>query len=146
MSNPISGRSHQSKGGSMDTYKLSSDSEWLEFLTNGEITIGFVQEVNGNEAVEVPEFVPTKHELKEIVKYWFHQTLQNDFFFFETGCSGSTEWRINIYAERRINRAAEILSEQELDELIADAERGFKKEYKIPDEVWNIFKNGSRQE
>ena len=31
-----------------------------------------INEVNGSEACEVPQFVPTKRELIQIAKYWFN--------------------------------------------------------------------------
>jgi hypothetical protein len=127
--------------------KLSADSEGLGYWGNKIAgTVGYVSEVNGSEAREVSEFVPTKHELIQITKYWIDRILDNDFFFFTYAQTGSTEWRINSYANRRINRAAEILSAQEFDELIADAERDFRDKYKISDEDWNIFRNGSQED
>ena len=125
---------------------VSSDSEELDVRRAGGFVIGYVSEVNGPEACEVPEFVPTKHELIQIAKYWLHRRLDNSFFFFTYSQTGSSEWRVNIYAERRIDRAAEILTEEELNELIADAERDYKDKNGITDEVWNIFKNGSKEE
>jgi hypothetical protein len=125
---------------------LSADSEGLGAWGNERLVVGHVPEVNGSEACEVPQFVPTQHELIQIATYWIGRILDNDFFFFTYAQTGSTEWRINSYADRRINRAAEFLSEQEFNELIADAERDFKDKYKISDEDWNIFKNGSRED
>jgi len=119
-------------------YNFSSDSKGLGGV--------YVAEVNGPEACKIPEFTPTKHELIQIAKYWYDQVFYNDFYFFTFAQTGSTEWRINMYAERRIDRVAEILSEEELNELLADVERGFKEKYKISDEDWNIFKNGSQEE
>jgi hypothetical protein len=49
---------------------LSADSEGLGAWGNKIAgTVGHVSEVNGSEACEVPQFVPTKHELIQIAKY-----------------------------------------------------------------------------
>jgi hypothetical protein len=129
------------------TRKLSSDSEELYAWGNELFTVGWVAEVNGPEAVEVSGFIPTKHELKEIVKYWHLRRLYNRFFYwFHYGQSGSTEWRISIYAQRRIARVEELLSEKDVEEAVSDAEGDFKDRYRISDEDWNIYKNGSEEE
>jgi len=98
--------------------RLSADSEGLGAWGNERLVVGHVPEVNGSEACEVPQFVTTQHELIQIAKYWIGRILDNDFFFFTYAQTGSTEWRINSYADRRINRAAEFLSEQEFNELM----------------------------
>jgi len=126
--------------------KLSSDSEGLGYWGNANFVVGHVSEVNGTEASEIPEFVPTKHELIQLAKYWIGRSLDNDFFYFTYAQTGSSEWRTNKYADRRIDRAAEILSEDEMKQLIAEAEKDFKEKYGISDEDWNIFKNGSKEE
>jgi hypothetical protein len=126
---------------------LSADSEGLGAWGDKKtFVVGHVPEVNGSEAFEVPEFVPTKHELIEIAKYWFQRRLDNRFWFFETAQTGSSEWRTNVYAVRRINRMAEIVPEQELDQAIEEVERDFKQERKISDEDWDIFKNGTQEQ
>src|SRR5262245_2402485 len=124
-------------------YKLSDDSEGLGVLSANRFTIGSDLEVNGTEAEEIPVFIPTKQELKEIVKYWIHRALDIHFYYF---CYELLDWRVSNYARRRINRAGKILTEQEMDEMIAEAERDLKNKYKISDEVWNIFKNGSSEQ
>src|SRR5262249_6485136 len=66
----IFGRDTKIKGGSMEEKpKLGSDSEGLGFWSAEIGTVGRVSEVNGAEARDVPEFVPTKHEVIQIAKY-----------------------------------------------------------------------------
>jgi len=127
-------------------YKVSSDSEGLGSWGVSGFVVGYVAEVNGPEACEIPEFTPTKHEVIQTAKYWYERMLAINIFYFTVGQAGSTEWRVNRYADRRIGRAAEILTEEELNELLADVERDFKEKRKISDEDWNIFKNGSQEE
>ncbi len=126
--------------------KIGSDSEGLGFWRAGEFVVGHVPEVNGSEACELPEFVPTKHEVIQIAKYWFHRRLDNSFFFFTFTQTGSSEWRTNSYANRRLDRVAALLSEEEFEKLIVDVERDYKDKNGITDEVWNIFTNGSKEE
>lgn len=126
--------------------KSSSDSEGVGCWGNSRLVVGYVSEVNGPDACDVPEFVPTKHELIQIAKYWLLCLLDNDFYFFVHGQTSSTEWRINIYSNRRINRIAEILPEQELNEALEEAERDFKQDKKISDDDWDVFKNGTQEQ
>jgi hypothetical protein len=105
-----------------------------------------INEVNGSEACEVPQFVPTKHELIQIAKYWFQRLLNIQLWFFATGQSGSSEWREDFYAALRIDRIAEIVPEQELNQAIEEVDRDFKQDKKISDEDWNIFKNGTHEQ
>lgn len=53
---------------SINQKKHSPDSEWLGFWGNGRWTVGYVDEVNGPEAVEMSGVVATKHELVQLVK------------------------------------------------------------------------------
>src|SRR5215467_13109917 len=104
--------------------KLSTDSQGLGAWGDEKtFVVGHVPEINGSEACEFPEFLPTKHELIQIAKYWLHRLLENQLWVFTTGQSGSSEWREVAYAGRRIDRIAEILPEQALDEAIEEAER-----------------------
>ena len=97
-----------------------------------------------NLEVFFPRFIPTKCELKEIIKYWHTFATSLELFQFETGCGN--EWGLINYAHFRINRAAEGLSKQELAEVFADAEYDLKPRRKITDEDWKIFKYGSSEE
>lgn len=52
----------------------------------------------------------------------------------------------SVYASRRINRIAQILSEPELNQVIEEVERDFKREHKISDADWDTFKNGTMEQ
>ena len=126
--------------------KLGSDSEGLGFWSAEIGTVGRVSEVNGAEARDVPEFVPTKHEVIQIAKYWERRRLQIQLWFFVTGQSGSSEWRENFYASRRIDRIAGILPEEELNQALEEVKLDSKQEGKFSDEEWDIFKNGTEEQ
>ena len=49
--------------GNMNDNKHGPDSEGLGFWGNSRFTVGYLDEVNGPGAVEMPGFVATKYEL-----------------------------------------------------------------------------------
>ena len=65
---------------------------------------GFVSEVNGPDAVEVPDFVPTRHELLQIARYWANVELDLEFLMATTGVVGSDWLRQTSFAGRRLGR------------------------------------------
>ena len=74
--------------------------------------IGCVEIVNGSAAREVPEFLPTRHELLELVKYWESTFLDRAFFMFQTRQIGSTDIRMGPFAERRVIRIIKLLGDE----------------------------------
>jgi hypothetical protein len=118
--------------------KLSSDSEGSQF--------GSHPSFDATETAEVPGFIPTKQELKQIIAYWVHWDLFYAFFYFQTGSSGSDEMSVGIYACRRRHSAAKLLSEREIDEVVEQAHRDFKYRLKISDHAWDIFMHGTEEQ
>ena len=51
-------------------YRGNPDSVGLGWYGDDRILIGYVDEVNGPGSEEVSGFVPTRHELIQLVKYW----------------------------------------------------------------------------
>ena len=65
----------------------------------------WVDEVNGPGAAEVPEFVPTRHELFQLLKYWHEVSEGNNYVFFRTGMMrADSETRLDFFAESRMSR------------------------------------------
>lgn len=95
---------------------------------NATCRIGFVNEVNGAGAEEVAGYVPTRREVVELVKYWYSRVLDNDWFYFSCGQAGSSEWRLDVYAQRRISRAAAVIGQEAVDMAIKEAREKFRKE------------------
>jgi hypothetical protein len=118
------------------------DNEHLLPWGNEKFVIGYVESVNGSGAEEVPGFVPTRHELIELVKYWYGRWLGNDYFYFLTGQTGSTENRENPFAARRIDRIQTVLGQETVDRAIAAVMAKFSEG--IAPETWNIFLNGDQ--
>src|SRR5215510_8641780 len=65
-------------------------------------------------ADEVPEFVPTRNELIQLVKYWTKKTIDIDYFYFLWGQAGG-EWRLLGYANSRISKIAYLLGNAEVE-------------------------------
>ena len=73
---------------------------------------GSVDEVNGPGAAEIPDFVPTRHELLQLLNFWVKEALDYEYFEFLYAQTGSTELRLIPYAWRRVNRIGELLGEE----------------------------------
>ena len=113
--------------------KVCSDAEGL--------TIDSVpEEVDGEAKAEIPEFVITRHELVQTSTYWFTRRLENEYCAFAYGNTDSTDIRLNGYAQRRLDLAANHLSEEEMNGVIADAEDAVKEKFNVNHKVWEIFR------
>jgi hypothetical protein len=88
---------------------VNADNLDLQPLCAGGFTIGFVNEVNGPGAREVPQYTPTRAELLELIKYWESKFLVTAYFMFAHSQAGSVEIRLGPYAERRVARIVELL-------------------------------------
>jgi hypothetical protein len=113
-------------------------------LGDGRFVIGYVEEVNGPGAVEIPGFVATRHELIQLVKYWATVEIERDFDWFVYQGTGSSELRRRAFARRRIARIAEALGEEEVAKAVREAHSEFAKG--IDPRTWNIFLNGTPEE
>ena len=105
----------------------------------------YVDEVNGAGAEEVPQYVPTKHELLQLVKYWYGRILGDDFFRFEYGGSDSSELRVGRFGPRRIRRAAAAIGQEAVDQAIEEACAQFKAKVN-DDRLWDVFENGTSEQ
>jgi len=120
------------------------DSEGLGFWGNRGFTIGYVDEVNGPNSAEMPEFVPTRYELAQLAKYWATIVIDLRFDYFLYTGTGSSEYRLSAFANRRVARIAEILGEEEINKVIDQAYEEYGKE-RDP-RAWSIFLNGTPEE
>jgi len=127
-----------------EKHKSNPDSAGLGWWGNQRFVVGYVEEVNGPGAVEIPGFVPTRHELIRLVKYWATVEIELDFDCFVYQCTGSSEIRRGPFASRRIARIAEALGEEEVAKAVREAHSEFAKG--IDPRTWNIFLNGTPEE
>jgi hypothetical protein len=106
--------------------------------------IGHVDEVNGRSATEIPEFIPTQHELLELVKYWTKVALGIEFLWFCYESPGSSDIRLRPFAYRRINRIAKCLGDAVVGRAFTDAREEFAKT--VDARAWRIFRHGTPEE
>src|SRR5258708_3155089 len=89
----------------------------LPYAAGGGI-IGCVDQVNGPGAEEIKGYIPTKHELIQLVRFWYRECLDNRWKFFSFGQSGSSESRLGRFAMRRIKRAKALIGAVAVDQAI----------------------------
>jgi hypothetical protein len=125
-------------------FRPCPDSDGLGYWSNEKIVVGYVSEVNGPDSAEIPDFVPTRHELIQLAKYWASLDLEDLFYFFLLGQTGSSERQRVAFARRRICRIATVLGEEEVRKAIEEAEQKYSKT--IDPRAWGIFKDGTPEE
>lgn len=123
------------------------DADGLGTMAAGPFVVGGVEAINGEDGKELPEFVATKHELKQLAEYWALEGIEHDFDWFVYQSTGSSEWRWSVYIDRRLNRLSEILGPEEMQRAHKAAVASFRKRNaKITDEDWQIFTKGTEAE
>ena len=82
-------------------------------------------DVRGSRATEVPEFIPTRYDLLELVEYWESEKLRREWDNFITGMI-IPDWEA-IFHSGRIARIAEVLGEEEVERVIAEVWERFSR-------------------
>jgi hypothetical protein len=113
---------------------------------NETFIVGHVDEVNGAGAAEAASYVPTCHEVVELVKYWYRRVLDNSWFFFIFGGTGSSEWRVKAFADRRFDRAEAAIGRESVDAAIKEVREEFRTKVVKDDRLWHIFENGTAEQ
>ena len=116
------------------------DREGLGYLTAPGAVLCFVHEVNGPGGVACAGYVPTRHELLQLVRYWITEFLRIETFFFFEGQVGSADWRTSVYAVRRLNRIVGVLGKEAVDAVVSDVKNEFRRRF--GDSDWEAFENG----
>jgi hypothetical protein len=122
----------------------NADNEGLGFTQIGQCSIGFVDEISGTGAAECPTFVPTHKELLELARYWSRELLHCDTVCFLYGYSGSSEWRLIEYANRRLERIADILGDDNVKAIFTEVENEFRTKW--GESAWELYKSGDCEE
>lgn len=112
----------------MDTgKKLVADSteECIAPMIGGGMRIGFVDEIHGRGALEVPEFIPSRHELLMLLKCWCRVNVDIGLSWHCTETVGSSDSREKVFAGMRMTRIADALNDAEavnqaIDEVYAE--------------------------
>ena len=115
------------------------DNEHVQPMGIKDGVIGFVEEVNGLGAQEIPGFVPTRHELLLLTHHWEKKAIGIEMFWFTYGQVGSSDMRIQPYARLPVNRIMDLLGD-EVNEAIGRAEAEVKQE--VGEETWQRLVNG----
>jgi hypothetical protein len=111
---------------------------------NGRVAIGYVDEVNGEGAEELP-LMPTRHELLVLVRYWAEVEIAYDFeylFLMESACSSGS--RRAGFASRRIARIVELLGWEVVGKAMTEAEDAYGK--RQDPKAWAVFCHGTPDE
>jgi hypothetical protein len=108
------------------------------------VVIGAVDAINGAEAKPCPEFVPTRHELLEVARHWATELLNIETVFFFDGQTGSEEWRTEAYAQRRLERIAMSVGDEEVEKVFSEVQDEFRK--RVGDRYWEMFVNDNDEE
>jgi hypothetical protein len=131
------GALERSKGSNRDTEGLGAMA-----IAGGALIIGSVDAINGQDGEEV-EFPVTRHELHALAEYWWTARIDHDFDWFAYQQTGSSEWRWSQYINRRLNRLHGTLGQEAMDKAFNDASARWRKLYKIDDEGWKTFTEGT---
>jgi hypothetical protein len=81
------------KATSPEKREACPDSEGFGFWGNQSFTVGYVDEVNGSNSVEMPDFAAPRCELIQLAKYWTTIVIDLRFDYFLYCQTGSSEYR-----------------------------------------------------
>jgi hypothetical protein len=93
---------------------------------------------------EVPEYVPTRRELKQLAVYWAVEYFANRFWWFVHQQTGAAERSEKYEALSHLNRMREILGSETMEIVWSDAEASFRK--RLTAEDWRVFTSGTEDE
>ena len=93
--------------------------------------------------IEVPEFIPTRYELLQIVKHYYLEDLEIQWSWFRKQVSGLCDDRY-LFGLRRLGQIEKLLGEEEVEKAITEAREDYG-EYLDP-EYWYIFLHGNEEQ
>lgn len=104
-------------------------------------------EVDGAGAEEMP-FMPTRYELLVLVKHWIEVAWDYDFgewFLLQQTCSSGR--RQKAFANRRIDRIAELLGNEAVNKAIDAAAESYSANFNDSGlKAWKIYREGTEEE
>jgi hypothetical protein len=120
---------------------LPPDSDGLGAIRAGNFRIGCAPKVNGDGgALEENGFVPTRHELSIVARYWLEEVLTLNFDWFCYRQAGGSEMRVRPYAYRRLARVERILGADAIKSL--EREVMSQRAAKENPWLWKMFLEG----
>ena len=130
--------------GGQEGAKPSEDSEGLHAWGSDRYVIGSVDEVNGPEASPCPEYVPTRHEVLQLARYWSARWMDIEMSYFFTSAVGSSDWRVHAYAGRRLDRMAEAIGLEAVDKVFGEIREKCREDMDV--RHWQIYQSGTDEE
>jgi hypothetical protein len=121
----------------------NADNEWLGAVGGPSFLVGYLDEVNGPGAAEVAGFVPTRHELLELARYWTNVAVEIEYDWFLFDQVGSSDIRRQPFAWRRVGRIQELLGDEVcnvVDQVYEEYGKKQKPRY------WEAFRHGSTEQ
>jgi hypothetical protein len=112
----------------------------------GSFVVGYIDEVCGPEAEEVRAYVPTRHELVQLVKYWYGRILHDNWAYFITSQTGSSEARLCAFSKNRIFRAQAAIGKEAVDRAIKEVSEEFRTKVVKDDRLWEVFEHGTAEQ
>ncbi len=122
-----------------NTVVENADNEWLE-----PSPFGYVSEVNGPDAAEIPAFVPTRHELLQIARYWADVELDLNFFMAIHQCVGSDWLRKTSFAARRLDLIERVLGGDDVNNVVKNVHDKFSES--VDPRWWKAYMAGDTTE
>ncbi len=119
------------------------DNDGLEPIVAGNCIIGGCSEINGSDAVACTEYIPTRHELLQLARYWYDTLLGIHLDWFFLAQSGSYESRMLVYAGRRLDRIAKVIGQEATDKVVAEVEAEHQERMGTD---WEVFIRGNDEE
>lgn len=120
------------------------DNEWLDPVQAGPFTIGYDEDIHGAGGTAVAVYEPTKHELSIVARHWIRELLEIDIFWFLYSTTGSWEVRTRSYSIRRLERIADVIGEDALNEIVR--QEGEIARRRLGARYWHIFEHGTPEE
>jgi hypothetical protein len=106
--------------------------------------IRYFHEDRHSDHLEVPDFIPTRHELIHLAKYWAREALEISWFIFVSGSIGCTELKVRAFAWHQISHIASRVGDDRIEAAIDEVYDDFRKE--VGDTLWDIYINGDQEQ
>jgi hypothetical protein len=87
---------------------------------------------------------PTRNELHQLARYWATEIIDLDYDFFLYGGTGSSEWRVREFANRRLSTMCTLLGADVVENIVSEAEQAFGKT--VDQRAWKVFMQGNPKE
>src|SRR5262249_51389342 len=77
----------------------------------------------------VPGLSLTKHEMYLLIKHWYREARDTEFFWYIAQCVGSIERRLKWYADGRFNAISSLLGPEATARAIAEVDQEFRTKH-----------------